>query len=140
MYPAKSNRFLSLNSVLTASWKPGLALWALAGLVISQQVEVAAASRGAAKPPVKVFILAGQSNMEGYGGIKTTDEPGDHPTREGLLKKNTMADGSFVQRNHVFIDYPGRHITPRTTPALAEAARVSLNARGDGQTVQVEEL
>ena len=30
--------------------------------------------------------------------------------------------------------YPGRQITPRTTPELAEAARVSLNARGDVST------
>lgn len=33
--------------------------------------------------------------------------------------------------SHLVAAYPGRQITPRATPALAEAVRVSLNARGD---------
>ena len=36
--------------------------------------------------------------------------------------------------SHLFALYPGRQISPTTTPALAEAARVSLKARGDGGT------
>jgi len=36
--------------------------------------------------------------------------------------------------SHLVAVYPGRQITPSTTPALAEAARVSLNARGDLST------
>ena len=36
--------------------------------------------------------------------------------------------------SHLVAVYPGRQITVRTTPALAEAARVSLNARGDVST------
>ena len=36
--------------------------------------------------------------------------------------------------SHMFAVYPGRQISPQTTPKLAEAARVSLNARGDGGT------
>ena len=36
--------------------------------------------------------------------------------------------------SHLVAVYPGRQITPRTTPKLAEAARVSLNARGDVST------
>lgn len=36
--------------------------------------------------------------------------------------------------SHLFAVHPGRQITPITTPALAQAARVSLNARGDGGT------
>ncbi len=36
--------------------------------------------------------------------------------------------------SHLVAVHPGRQITPRTTPALAEAARVSLNARGDVST------
>jgi hypothetical protein len=39
------------------------------------------------KGPVKVFILAGQSNMEGHGGVKTLDRLGEHPTHGYLLKK-----------------------------------------------------
>jgi alpha-L-fucosidase 2 len=36
--------------------------------------------------------------------------------------------------SHLFALHPGRQISPRTTPRLAEAARVSLGARGDGGT------
>ena len=36
--------------------------------------------------------------------------------------------------SHLIAVYPGRQITPWRTPALAEAARVSLNARGDLST------
>jgi alpha-L-fucosidase 2 len=36
--------------------------------------------------------------------------------------------------SHLFALYPGRQITRGSTPALAEAARVSLNARGDAST------
>jgi alpha-L-fucosidase 2 len=36
--------------------------------------------------------------------------------------------------SHLFAVHPGRQISPDTTPALADAARVSLNARGDVST------
>lgn len=36
--------------------------------------------------------------------------------------------------SHLFALYPGRQITPDTTPELAAAARKSLEARGDGGT------
>ncbi len=36
--------------------------------------------------------------------------------------------------SHLFGLHPGRQISPRTTPDLAKAAAVSLNARGDGGT------
>ncbi len=36
--------------------------------------------------------------------------------------------------SHLVALYPGRQITPQDTPAWAEAARVSLNARGDEST------
>ena len=36
--------------------------------------------------------------------------------------------------SHLIALYPGRQISPRTTPALATAAKVSLRARGDGGT------
>ena len=58
------------------------------------------------KGPVKVFILAGQSNMEGKGGIQTLDELGKEPTTHGeLLKKIKNSDGSFVVRDDVFVYY-----------------------------------
>jgi alpha-L-fucosidase 2 len=36
--------------------------------------------------------------------------------------------------SHMIAVHPGRQISPLATPALAEAARVSMNARGDGST------
>lgn len=36
--------------------------------------------------------------------------------------------------SHLIAVHPGRQISPVTTPALAEAAKVSMNARGDGAT------
>ncbi|MEV4523794.1 glycoside hydrolase N-terminal domain-containing protein [Micromonospora tulbaghiae] len=36
--------------------------------------------------------------------------------------------------SHLYALHPGRQISPLTTPAFAEAAKVSLNARGDGGT------
>ncbi|MDQ8206383.1 glycoside hydrolase family 95 protein [Coraliomargarita sp. SDUM461003] len=36
--------------------------------------------------------------------------------------------------SHLIAVHPGRQISPHTTPLLAEAARVSMNARGDGST------
>jgi len=36
--------------------------------------------------------------------------------------------------SHLIAVHPGRQISPLTTPKLAEAAKVSMNARGDGAT------
>jgi hypothetical protein len=55
--------------------------------------------------PLKVFILAGQSNMEGHGGVKTLDRLGEHPTHGHLLKKIKKDDGAFVVRDDVFVSY-----------------------------------
>ncbi len=57
------------------------------------------------KGPVKVFILAGQSNMEGHAGVQTLDRMGEHPTHAYLLKKIKQEDGSFVVRDDVFVSY-----------------------------------
>ena len=58
------------------------------------------------KGPVKVFILAGQSNMEGLGGKWSLDALRDVPPAHGdLLKKIRNDDGSFVVRDDVFVSY-----------------------------------
>ena len=71
----------------------------------AQQAGGASSPKQPGKSPVKVFILAGQSNMEGCGGIRTIDELGAHPTHGQLLKKVKKDDGSFVERDDVFIYY-----------------------------------
>ncbi len=72
--------------------------------VMAQQAETGTLRREF-KGPVKVFILAGQSNMEGHGGIRTLDRLGEHPTHGYLLKKIKRHDGSFVVRDDVVVSY-----------------------------------
>jgi hypothetical protein len=64
-----------------------------------------ASSPAAQERPVKVFILAGQSNMEGHGQIPSLDHLGDHPKYGHLLKLLKNADGSWAVRHDVTISY-----------------------------------
>ena len=48
----------------------------------------------AADKPLKVFILVGQSNMEGHAKVETFDYIGDDPKTAPLLKKMRNADGT----------------------------------------------
>lgn len=44
------------------------------------------------------------------------------------------ADPTHRHQSHLYGLFPGRHLTPETTPALAEAARRTLEMRGDKTT------
>jgi hypothetical protein len=79
----------------------GAALAAGLALAVPTPAEPASTPKGA----VKVFILAGQSNMEGLGGLRTLDALGAHPTQGALLQKIRNADGSYVVRDDVFVFY-----------------------------------
>ena len=57
-----------------------------------------AAMASADAKPLKVFILAGQSNMEGHAKVETFDYIGDDPATAPLLK---LMRGSLYQRNRV---------------------------------------
>lgn len=59
----------------------------------------------AADRPLKVFILAGQSNMEGHAKIETFDYIGDDPATAPLLKRMRDADGKPAVCDHVWISY-----------------------------------
>src|ERR1043165_7363505 len=59
----------------------------------------------AAAKPLKVFILAGQSNMEGHAKIETFDYIGDDPATAPLLKQMRGADGKPAVCDHVWISY-----------------------------------
>ena len=56
---------------------------------------------------VKVFILAGQSNMEGYGHVRTLAHLGEDPEYGHLLKKIRNDDGSWATRDDVFVYFRG---------------------------------
>jgi hypothetical protein len=55
--------------------------------------------------PLKVFILAGQSNMEGPANISTFDYIGDDPATAPMLKMMRGADGKPVTCEGVSISY-----------------------------------
>jgi hypothetical protein len=82
----------------------------------------------AAEPgPVKVFILAGQSNMEGQavvdlegkdynGGRGTLAQLLRNPTKAGMLKHLQGADGKWTVRDDVWVRYQPEHRPPIVGP------------------------
>jgi alpha-galactosidase len=59
----------------------------------------------AATKPLKVFILAGQSNMEGPASIETFDYIGDDPATAPMLKMMRGADGKPAVCDGAWISY-----------------------------------
>ncbi|MDP6636786.1 MAG: sialate O-acetylesterase [Phycisphaerae bacterium] len=55
--------------------------------------------------PLKVYILAGQSNMEGHAKVETFDYIGDDPATAPLLKEMRGADGKPRVCDKVWISY-----------------------------------
>ncbi|MCC6235692.1 MAG: hypothetical protein IT580_23850 [Verrucomicrobiales bacterium] len=55
--------------------------------------------------PLKVFILAGQSNMEGHARIETFDYLGDDPATAPLLKMMRGVDGTPTVCDGAWISY-----------------------------------
>lgn len=63
------------------------------------------AAASAEAKPLKVFILAGQSNMEGHAEIGTFDYIGDDPATAPLLKQMRGPDGEPHVCDHAYISY-----------------------------------
>lgn len=59
----------------------------------------------AAAKPLKIFVLVGQSNMEGHAKIETFDYIGDDPKTAPLLKEMRGSDGKPTVCDHVWISY-----------------------------------
>lgn len=74
--------------------------WALLAVLLV----AASPARGQAKP-LRVFILAGQSNMEGHAKIETFDYIGDDPATAPLLKQMRGEDGKPRICDGVWISY-----------------------------------
>ena len=55
--------------------------------------------------PLKVYILAGQSNMKGQAKVETFDYIGDDPATAPLLKEMRGADGKPRVCEKVWISY-----------------------------------
>lgn len=71
---------------------------------VAASLMLAATSQAWAKP-LKVFILAGQSNMEGPARIETFDYIGDDPATAPLLKRMRGDDGKPTVCEGVWISY-----------------------------------
>lgn len=59
----------------------------------------------AEEKPLKVFILVGQSNMEGHAKISTFDYIGDDPATVPLLEMMRASDGTPSVADHTWISY-----------------------------------
>jgi hypothetical protein len=55
--------------------------------------------------PLQVFILAGQSNMEGHGHVRVLDYMGDDPVSAPLLAKMKAPNGGHRMIKDVWISY-----------------------------------
>ncbi len=73
----------------------------VASLMISAMADSAAAK------PLKVFILAGQSNMQGHANVSTIDSLADDPQTAPLLKEMRNPDGSPRVCQRVWISSVG---------------------------------
>lgn len=62
-------------------------------------------SRASHAAPLKVYILAGQSNMEGHAKIETFDHLGDDPATAPLLQQMRGPDGQPALCDKVWISY-----------------------------------
>ena len=77
-------------------------------VVISASVATAAAARAAdAAKPVKVFILAGQSNMEGKAPNTLLDYQAEDPKTKDFFN-HFRKDGKWIVRDDVFIKFLDR--------------------------------
>ena len=61
--------------------------------------------RDSAKAPLKVFVLAGQSNMEGHAEVRTFDYIGKDPATAPLLKEMRNPDGTPRVCDQVWMSY-----------------------------------
>ena len=87
-----------------------------------------------AAKPLKVFILAGQSNMEGHARIETFDYIGDDPATAPLLKQMRGADGKPTVCDHVWISYlTGKYDGSANGEGLGKLT-AGFGARGDKPT------
>jgi hypothetical protein len=84
--------------------------------------------------PLKVFILAGQSNMEGHAKVETFDYIGDDPTTAPLLKMMRGADGKPTVAEGAWISYlTGRYDGSANGEGLGKLT-AGFGARGDQPT------
>ena len=85
--------------------------------------------------PLKVFILAGQSNMEGHAKVETFDYIGDDPATAPLLNRIRGADGKPVVAEGAWISYLTGHDDGSANGEGYGKLTAGYGARGDKPTV-----
>ena len=88
----------------------------------------------AEKKPLKVFILAGQSNMEGHAKVETFDYIGDDPATAPLLKMMRGADGKATVCEGVWMSYLTGHYDGSANGEGTGKLTAGFGARGDKPT------
>ncbi len=84
--------------------------------------------------PLKVFILAGQSNMEGHARIETFDYIGDDPATAPLLKLMRGADGTPAVAENAWISYLTGHYEGNANGEGTGKLTAGFGARGSNPT------
>ena len=84
--------------------------------------------------PMKVFILAGQSNMEGHARVETFDYIGDDPATAPLLKVMRGADGKPAVCQGAWISYFTGHYDGSANGEGLGKVTAGFGARGDNPT------
>jgi hypothetical protein len=84
--------------------------------------------------PLKVFILAGQSNMEGHARIETFDYIGDDPATAPLLKMMRGADGKPAVAENAWISYLTGHYEGNANGEGTGKLTAGYGARGSNPT------
>jgi hypothetical protein len=96
-----------------------------------------------AKSPVKVFILAGQSNMEGKAAVSTLDAVIGHPDTHEKYK-HLKPDGRWMVRDDVWVTYLDRSDRGRPMtlhgPLTVGFGSPKSGRDADGKKVPVESI
>lgn len=92
--------------------------------------------------PLKVYILAGQSNMEGHARIETFDYIGEDPATAPLLKAMRSPDGKPRVCERVWISYltgsPDRHMLGEGFGRLTAGYGARSHPTEDGEEIGPE--
>ncbi|MFK7851676.1 MAG: sialate O-acetylesterase [Akkermansiaceae bacterium] len=91
-------------------------------------------SASAQSKKLKVFILAGQSNMEGHARVETFDYIGDDPATAPLLKQMRGSDGKPTVADNVWISYLTGHHEGKANGEGTGKLTAGYGARGSNPT------
>ena len=96
------------------------------------------AAASAEAKPLKVFILAGQSNMEGHAKVETFDYIGDDPATAPLLKMMRDADGKPTVCEGAWISYftGSGELETRRIECRLPLSRLRQDFRADGASLR----